>query len=835
MKKMNTKRIIGLLGVLALFIGALSSYHISLVELCEEAVPLSNLPKDDSFLLHMDEFEQWESGEYSYETGEKKNYRRRLRTPEPIARNYVDYYVELSEDFNLIFYEYDEQRNYLGGHVLSDGTTFTPQEETRWFTITLYRTYSEKNLSLGQWNRLFSQGITIRVTPGNEIMDNSSESTDDVFLMDMSYIQLWETGDYSQEIGTAIENKRRLRYPGYIDKEYNDYLIELSDGLKIIVFEFDSFMDYLGCTTLENGDYFVPNTETAQFTVTVHRSESEKSMSYGQWNAFFANDVKIRISHGDISKFELEKDEALCTTSEPAVSEEELVEALLNDEGERVAAGLWNNLIVNGVYALTGHDLDNGNLTIYISSSEGSDENSGLSPLYPKATVEQYSGMSNVNILFKCGDTFEMSDSFLVGNNSVYAAYGEGERPVLRYYRTLDVMFEELTGYENIWVADISTLDICNDTASKSNCNMGQLLINEEVNWKRKVGSTADNFDPEILTKTADEGWAADWNTNQLYLYTEQNPNCLNVEYAPPLHAVTMNKIKNVIFKGIEIVGAGMHGISMKNVENIDISGCYIHHVGGSILVSAGVRYGNAIQLWDSGCNVTVSHNFADWIFDTCYTNQGNKKSASENNVCFIKNIGAHSFWGLETWGDAYSENSFSGIEYAYNLIYDMVDITNPETPMYSNKNGKVIFADETMKKEDYVSYRCGYTYNQMSSVNVNNGGTGEPVKIHDNVFWNTNRFLAIITNDRSEELFSCLYDNLFYGETDVETPALFRYTIDGGAKNYLESPEGYIDVTNKATVWGGGTVGENHAEVKTLVALMNVISGSTNNDGGLN
>lgn len=825
-KKNNINRLLCLVSAIVVLIGLLASIRPALVEIADGEVPLSALPEEDSFLLNMSDFELWESGEYNQENGEKNIHRRRLRTPDPIARKYVEYYIELSEEYNLIFFEYDEQLNFLGSAVLTDGEVFSPQEATRWFTITLYRTYSEKSLSPGQWKAIFSQGITIGVIHGNERIDGGG-AVGDVFLMDMSYFQLWESGEYSQDNGEPIANKRRLRYPSYIEKEYDNYLIELSESLNMVIFEFDSAMNYLGCTTLANGARFVPKPETAQFTVTVHKIVSEKSMSLGQWSAFFANDVMIRISYGDISQFEQEKDKVLCTTTEKMTLEEDLVDALLCDDGKMVAGGLWNNLIINGVYSLTGHDLDNGNLTVYVSSSEGNDDNSGLSPLYPKASLEQYSGMSNVNILLKCGDIFEMSETFLVGNNSFYAAYGEGARPILSYYRNLELQYKELAEHENIWVADISNLDICNNTASKSNCNIGHLLINGEVNWKRRVGSTADAFDPMTLVETADEGWAVDWHTNQLYIYSEQNPNYLDISFAPPLHAITMNKVGNVVFKGIEIVGAGMHGISMKNVENIDISSCYIHHIGGSVLVSAGVRYGNAIQLWDSGSNVTVSHNFSDWIFDTCYTNQGSNGSASEDNIIFEKNIGAHSFWGLETWGDAYSKNSFSNIQYVNNIIYDMIDITNPETPMYSSKSGKVIFADPNMKKEDYVSYRCGYTYNQMSSVNVNNGGTGEPVKIYDNVFWNSNRFLAIITNDRSETLFSCLQGNLFYGETDVAAPALFRYTIGGGKKNYLESPDGYVDASNRATIWDDGTVGDNSAEMSTLIDLMRIISGT--------
>lgn len=829
-KKARVVTSICILCIIGILFGLSSVCGVDYTEISEDEVPLGSTPYDDSFLLDMADYDLWESGEYNQADGEKSYNRRRMRTPDPIIRNYVEYHIELSENINLIFCEYDEQMNYLGCCTLSDGDTFVLSEDAFFFTVTIYRTYSEKSLSPGQWNKLFTTGLTVRIIHGDERLFEEAGSADagDVFLMDMGYFILWESGDYSQQDGSSIENKRRLRYPDYIDRMHDTYLVELSESLNINIFEFDGSMNYLGCTTYENGDYFVPKADTAQFTASVYRNYSEKSMSYGQWNAFFGNDLTIRISHGDVSVFELEKDKVLCTDSGYFTPAGELADALLNNDSRTLADGLWNNLILNDIYSLTGHDLDNGNLTIYISSSEGCDDNHGLSPQYPKASLDAYSGMSNINILLKCGDTFKMNNSFVVGSNCVYAAYGEGERPVLDYYRELNLIFEEVDGCNNVWAADISGLSICNNARSKSNCNMGQLLIDGKVNWKRRVGSTDDTFDPASLSATADGGWAADWNTNLLYVYSEENPNYCNISYAPPLHAITMNKVSNVEFKGIEIMGAGMHGISIKDAENIDISSCYIHHIGGSILVSAGVRYGNAIQLWDSGTNISASHNFADWIFDTCYTNQGTGSSSMESNVVFSKNIGAHSFWGIETWGDGYSENPFSGIEYDHNILYSMMDVTNPDTAMYSSKSGKIIFAEPDMTKEQYVSYRCGYTYHQMSSVNVSNSGIGEPTKIHNNIFWNTNRFLAIIANDRKEELFSCLYDNLFFGQTDVAGSALFRYTEGGGTKNYLESPDGYIDASNRISIWPGGESGDNFAELEELITLMEIISGTS-------
>lgn len=690
-------------------------------------------------------------------------------------------------------------------------------------------------------NEISFPEVSHRVDPVKEDMVSSVEENvmerpeEDVFLLDISSFSLWESGDYSETDGNPCINKRRLRYPEYIEKEYNDYNIKLSEDFGLFVFEYDEQKNYIRNTTITEETTFVPQEQTKYFTMSLYRMYSEKSLSYGQWKAIFEDKICVRLSHGNVEEMEAFVGTAkLCKTSKAYIEAEELTQYLLDNQGEALASALWHDQILNETYGLTGADLDNGNLTVYLSSSGGDDGNSGLSPYYPKKSLDVYSGMSNINILLRCGDTFEMTDTFHVGNNCVLAAYGEGERPVLDYYREFEFAFEKVEECEHVWVADLSESEVCNGSANKSNCNIGQLLIEGEVNWKRKVGSTSDIFQPASLDQASDGSWATDWNSSKLYLYSETDPNDLTILYAPPLHAVAIDDVKNVVFRGIEITGSGMHGVSMKDVEDIIVSNCYIHHIGGSVLVSAGIRYGNAIQLWNDGRNVLANYNVSDWIFDTCYTNQGNDTECVEENVVFENNIGAHSFWGIETWGAGFSKSEFNNIQYAYNIIYDIMDITNPETPMYTNKNGKIIFSDTEMVKEDYETYRGGYAYHQMSSVTVSNSGLGEPTNIHHNMFWNTNRFLMLVSNDRLEEEFSCLQDNLFYGETDVEDSALFRYEEGDGPKNYLETPTGYISESNRFKIWDGGQVGDNSAQIRELEKVMERIAGVTD-IGGLN
>lgn len=650
------------------------------------------------------------------------------------------------------------------------------------------------------------------------------ENKEDIFYLDLSYFQLWESGDYSIEDGSAYEHRRRLRYTRPVEIIYNEYTVNMSEDYCLSFFEYNNDMAFIKSTIISDGESFLPEADTQYIKISLFRTYLEKQLSPGQWNRLFP-EIKILISHGDIDQYLDSKKGSLVSTSMKMVEGEELVNALLNDESELLANQLWTNQIITGAYSLTYEEINNKSLTLYFSSSEGNDKNSGLSAEFPKKSPQLYSGTRNVNILLKCGDVFHMPQRYSLGSNSILASYGEGIRPVMSFYQDLDLTYTRVDGLENVWMADLSVLTICNGMASKSNCNIGQLLIAGEVNWKRKIWSTKNTYDPIELSHVADGSWATDWHTSRLYMYSQVDPNELEIQYAPPFHGIAIYNAKNVVMKGIEIKGAGCHGVNIKDSEDVEVTNCYFHHIGGSILVSAGTRYGNAVQIWDSGQDITVAYNYADWIFDTCYTNQGADTAAYEDNIKFYKNIGAHSFWGLEMWGNGYSEKEFGTIEYFDNVIYATMDITSPDMPMYSGTNGRVIFAQKGRKEEDYVSYRYGYTYQQMSAININNWGTQGKTKAYQNLFWNTNRFLALITNTKKEEVFSSLMDNLFYCETDVAKPAPFRYTISGTRK-YLNNLSGYVDDSNVCSVHSILDKYDNHKEHQVLVDKLSSISG---------
>lgn len=485
---------------------------------------------------------------------------------------------------------------------------------------------------------------------------------------------------------------------------------------------------------------------------------------------------------------ETSKEENGDVSSEKLYPAKKLVNTLLGDNGRTAADILWENQKATGIYEYDKEQIEQGKLLVYyISSSEGSDENDGLSPEKPKKSLDAFAGISNINLLLKCGDTFQMSSTFSLGSNVVLAPYGEGARPILDFYQPLLVRWKKVKAYANVWKADLKEVEGLADT----NCNVGQLLINGQCNWKRKIKQSGDDYAyGEYLAQVADGSFMLDEGNSILYLYTESNPNNENIAYALPAHGLSMNNIRGSRVLGMEITGAGFHGISLCNVVDVQIKNCYIHHIGGGLLSNTGPRYGNAVELWDGGQDVLVSHNMADWIFDTCYTNQGSNSKAVQKDVTFSYNIGRFSFWGIETWGDGYAEQPFERIVYDGNILMNACDVTAPTEAAFCDREEKLINnnGEYIETPEPYNSYRgSGYNYHQMSLLNATDNRNKGELKVVNNVFWGTKRFLCMLGKSEEGKKFLLPENNLFYGEIPSSNVCLYRTTEVDGTRKFMQ------------------------------------------------
>ncbi len=107
----------------------------------------------------------WVTGDLSAVTGEVAENKRRITAEDTFPVYHQDLNVQLSSsDYRLKVMEYDEDMEVLTVTVAASGQDIKVKEDTRFVRFSLYRTYSEKSLSMGQWGSIFSSGLKIAVT-----------------------------------------------------------------------------------------------------------------------------------------------------------------------------------------------------------------------------------------------------------------------------------------------------------------------------------------------------------------------------------------------------------------------------------------------------------------------------------------------------------------------------------------------------------------------------------------------------------------------------------------------------------------------------------------------
>lgn len=453
------------------------------------------------------------------------------------------------------------------------------------------------------------------------------------------------------------------------------------------------------------------------------------------------------------------------------------------------------------------------NKTTYYFSSTGNDSNNGLSSDTPKCDPSTYLSMDNVNLLFKCGDTFNLSNAIELGSNSTISFYGSGEQPVFDFYKNLDVSWTNVSG--NVYSASLSGTIVYTGSKDAYDCNIGHLLINNTPNWNRKCvfGSEAETFDyAEWLNTNSDElSWGIDWNTATLYLYSSTNPNDIDIKYANNINAMSVSGKSNSQVVGIGIKGVGRHGINISSSNNITISYCHINNIGGCILNSQSVRFGNGIEIWATASDIDIRNNFVEWCFDTGLTNQGQVSGQSQKRLLFKDNFVRNSFWLLESWGDGYSPNgNFEEIVYDGNILANAIDVTNKTAKCYADKYSRNL--DENGNSlsltDPYKSYRVGdYYFSSMSHINCGCSYSGNTV-FKNNVGIGTNRLMVLIPKSSNGEYLADFENNYFAtvcNNTTTSDIMFLRSIVNGTKYYYSEFPCGegnVLDVITNATSW---------------------------------
>lgn len=364
-------------------------------------------------------------------------------------------------------------------------------------------------------------------------------------------------------------------------------------------------------------------------------------------------------------------------------------------------------------------------VTFYVSSSEGSDSNDGLSPLHPRRTVASIKTKGKIAILLKCDDVFfEKLSGY---KDATISSYGSGNRPIVCGLKILKnrKAWEKMN--DGIWRLDLSQdsnfggysaeIGFNNNTIN----NVGLIYYPENdkvyghlVQHYEQLTSNGD-FQMTELHKPADIEkhpfqylfWKIDGDPRQM------EDLCFSV------YENGIMGLDNCLVKGIAVVGFSRHGIC--NVKNTTIEDCQIDLIGGSNFLKDRwwSRFGNGIEFWAGDQNDNIVKNcIISRTFDCGVTIQSNSKEIKDvYNIHFVNNRFYHCRQAFEHFinpsGSDYNPQ-YIDCEFTGNVCFEMGDndFNSPESRdanilCYEAKDRCI-----KIKKNTFYGapYYCGYT-----------------------------------------------------------------------------------------------------------------------------
>ena len=273
--------------------------------------------------------------------------------------------------------------------------------------------------------------------------------------------------------------------------------------------------------------------------------------------------------------------------------------------------------------------------TYYIDSLAGDSQNDGLSELSPLDTHEGLALRPGDRVLFRRGTSYRrgIHHKGIDGEPVVFGAYGNGEPP--KFYGSVNrseaYLWQE-TDRENVWKLAIPL--------KEEPCNVIFDFGDEcgRLSWSFDGLDAQGKWWCDALGKRVNR---IPFDSTELFLYSNGNPGEVyrDIEVALYGERILFSADKNAVFEGLCATCAGVHGFAATRPDNIRITDCRFEYIGGCVWdLGRKIRFGNGVECWNGGRNVTVTDCAFYEIFDSCFTTQGGSDMTQHENIRCIGN-----------------------------------------------------------------------------------------------------------------------------------------------------------------------------------------------------
>ena len=274
---------------------------------------------------------------------------------------------------------------------------------------------------------------------------------------------------------------------------------------------------------------------------------------------------------------------------------------------------------------------------VYVSSSEGDDNNDGLTSEAPVKTIAQGSKLSET-LLLKCGDVFYETIKI---TRSKISSYGKGKKPIICGWKRIITPNWEFVG-KNIWKISLKDENFSGYKIGEDYLlnNIGCIheydkdsIHGRKVQFKSQLKDEWDIWQTSHYREVDIEKHDFD----SLYLKCCGDPNELKLEFSVGITGVAIEKST---IEHIRIEGFGKHGIVPKS--HTKIQDCEIDAIGGMTQITDNefVSLGNGIEFWlyKDIEDCLVKKCLVTRCYDCAMSIQGQKKGRALPRQIFFKN-----------------------------------------------------------------------------------------------------------------------------------------------------------------------------------------------------
>ncbi len=313
-----------------------------------------------------------------------------------------------------------------------------------------------------------------------------------------------------------------------------------------------------------------------------------------------------------------------------------------DDEAEKLRGKILNSKNTEDIYKITG-------TKYYVSSLNGNDMNSGLSPEQAFETIEGIKGGLEPGdaVLFERGSVFRIFSAFLTESGVIYGSYGTGEKPKI-YGSPENLVNAKWTPSKkkNVWKTDYVY----------SECAGMFFNHGKEVGYRRTS--------LKLLEQNTE--FFQDTTSDTIYLYCDKgNPALVyeSIEFSTQMNIIGIpSGVSNVTIDNLCLKYGGMIGISCTwNAKGVTISNCEIGYIGGGTTAGGSSRYGNAIQFWTGANDIVVKNNWIYQTWDTGISWQGyGGDKFKYTNISFEDNLLEYNNADFEFWDPKSTVHNFN-------------------------------------------------------------------------------------------------------------------------------------------------------------------------------